>query len=136
MNINDILKLEIKKSNLKKLDFFINKQDESTLDFSRAVAYKAKMLYKLGDIKEAITLLLKSESQTRDSKKLVCYYTELINIYLDLSDASKAMKYIELKDKNLSLLDKAEHTKDLILFYTKFADKEKAIYYINDYLKV
>jgi len=134
MNINDILKLEIKKTNLKKIDFFINKQDETTLDFSRAVAYKAKMLYKLGDVKESITLLIKSESQTHDSNKLVCYYTELINIYLDLSDASKAMKYIELKDKNLSLLDKAEHTKDLILFYTKFADKEKAIYYINDYL--
>ncbi len=134
MNINDILNLDIKKTNLKKIDAFINKQDEQSIDYSRAVAYKAKMLYKLGDIKGSITLLLKSETRTLDSNKLVYYYTELIYIYLDLSDASKAMKYIELKDKNLSLLDKAEHTKDLILFYTKFVDKEKAIYYINEYL--
>ena len=134
MNINDILKLDIKKSNLKKIDTFINKQDDSSLDYTRAIAYKAKMLYKLGDIKEAITILLKCENSTLDSNRLVYYYTELINIYLDLSDASKAMKYIELKEKNLSLLDKAEHTKDLILFYTKFADKDKAIYYINEYL--
>ena len=134
MNINDILKLDIKKSNLKKIDAFINKQDDSSLDYTRAIAYKAKMLYKLGDIKEAITILLKCENSTLDSNRLVYYYTELINIYLDLSDASKAMKYIELKEKNLSLLDKAEHTKDLILFYTKFVDKDKAIYYINEYL--
>lgn len=63
MNINDILKLEIKKTNLKKIDFFINKQDETTLDFSRAVAYKAKMLYKLGDVKESITLLIKVKAK-------------------------------------------------------------------------
>lgn len=135
MNINDILNLEYKKTNLKKIDSFISKCDVLSLEYARALSYKARMLFNLENTKDAITLLLSQIRETSDSEQLVCYYSEMINIYLELSDFDKAMKYINLKDNNLSILNKAEHTKDLILFYNKLGDKENTIKYINLYLE-
>ena len=101
MTINDILKLDIQKKNLRKIESFINHATKDSFDYYKAVSYKALMFYKLSDVKEAITLLLTNLNETKNDDAIVSYSDSLIKIYLDLSDFEKANRYIELKDSHL-----------------------------------
>lgn len=135
MTINDILKLEIKKNNLRKIESFINQKDKDSTDYYKAVSYKALMSYKLDLVKEAITLLLTNLNDSKNDDAIISYCSSLIEIYLDLSDFEKALKYIELKEKHLKPIDMQKHTKDMILYYAKRRDIKNATRYINSYLE-
>jgi hypothetical protein len=134
MTINDILKLEIKKTNLRKIESFINQKEKDSIDYYKAVSYKALMSFKLDLVKEAITLLLTNLNDSKVDDAIVSYCSTLIEIYLDLSDFEKALKYIELKEKHLKPIDMQKHTKDMIMYYAKRRDIKNATLYINSYL--
>lgn len=134
MTLQEVLNLETSKKNLRKVDTYLSRLNEKTLDYAIVNAYKAKMLYDLANVKEAITILLKGiNNETRDSF-IVTYTTTLIDIYLDMDDFSKALKYIELKNSHLAPLDKAIHTLDMIKFYAKKKDINNALLNIRSYL--
>ncbi|MCR5787152.1 MAG: hypothetical protein K6G28_05570 [Acholeplasmatales bacterium] len=127
MTLQELLHLDCSKKNLRKIDTYLSRLNENTIEYATVNSFKGKMLYELGNVKEAITLLIQAlANESRDSF-VVLYCNPLIDIYLDLDDYAKACKYIELKNNHLAPLDKVSHTLDMIKLYAKKQDISNAL---------
>lgn len=133
MDIEEVLNLDISKKSLKKIESYLNKEDNFSLNYHKALAYKAYILYNTDSKSEAFNILL-THVNSEYNDKLIAYLDVLIDIYLELEDYAKVNKYIELKKDNLSALESYKHTFDLIKYYVKRNDVSKAKSYIYEIL--
>lgn len=134
MTLDEALALDISKKSLRKLDTYLN-HEQNTISYHKANAYKGLMLYKLGNLKEAFVCLLEALNKTCEPSIIITYCNPLIDIYLDLEDFSKAMKYIDLKSENLNPIELDKHTLDMIKYYVKRKDVINAKREIEVFLK-
>lgn len=129
MSLDILKKLEHNKETLKKLDKYIQTLNKDSNDYYQALCYKALIFHNLGQDEDALKLLLPLENKLWCLKKeeIITLCDILKDISFSLNRADDALKYINLKEKNLLLIDHDKYTKDLIEYYhfIKDYDNEK-----------
>lgn len=129
MTLDEVLALKIEKKSIKKIESYLAKEDNTSLSYYRALAFKASVLYFTDNKSEAFKILLDYVNKEIGQARI--YFIDvLIDIYLNQEDFAKTLKYIELKNELLSPLDSYKHTFDLIKYYVKRQDLENARKYI------
>lgn len=123
MQVLDILSLPLEKDSIKKIDRYMISINETTIEYYQALAYKALILNSLSKTNEALKLilpaldkLLKLEKTSLTKDKIVCLADTLKVIFLSLKRYDLALKYIELKEENLSLMAHEAYYKDMIIY--------------------
>lgn len=126
MNLEMIKKLEQSKETLKKLDKYIQTLNKDSNDYYQCICYKALIYHNLKQDEDALKLLLPLESKLWCLKKeeIITLCDILKDISYSLNRADDVLKYINLKEKNLLLIDHDKYTKDLIEYYHFIKDYE------------
>lgn len=137
MSINELYKLPHKKESIKKIDQFIASSGNDELCHHQAICLKSEILFELEKINEALKPLLQAETSFNSfsDEIIVLYSNALKDIFMSIEQYDKALKYIDIKHKHLSLMEMDSYIKDMILYHQAKGEKIAAKRYIIQYLE-
>lgn len=138
MGINEILKLDMVQSSIRKIDLFLVSSTKQSDEYLAALAYKALILHKIGKSNEALKLLFSQIPSFKElsSNGIISICDAIIDICLEVKKFDQVEKYIKIKSNYLSISKSVLHIKDNIKYYLaagmQSQAKEELIKYLSD----
>lgn len=138
MNLNEVLKLDMVQSSIRKIDLFLVSSIKQSDEYLAAIAYKCIILHKIGKSNEGLKLLFSQIPAFKEfsSNGIISICDAIIDICIDVKKYDQVEKYIQIKKNYLPVSKLVLHIKDNIKYYLAAGmqnqAKEELIKYLSD----
>ncbi len=138
MSLNEVLKLDMVQSSIRKIDLFLVSSIKQSDEYLAALAYKCIILHKIGKSNEALKLLFSQIPAFKEfgSNGIISICDAIIDICIDVKKYDQVEKYIQIKKNYLPVSKSVLHIKDNIKYYLSAGmqsqAKEELIKYLSD----
>lgn len=136
MIIDEVLKLEKNNSSIRKIDLFLGCQVKYSIEYFKALCYKASILHHLGKNNDALKLLYEVVPNFNEisSEGIIEVCDGIIDLCIDLKRFDQVYKYIKIKQKYLPISKSVLHVKDNIKYYMALKQYDNAKEALEKYL--
>ena len=136
LSLAELVKLPETLASIKKIDLFLGSTAKGSIEYIKALAYKANVLHKIGKTNDALKLLYSyvPTFNQLDSESVIDICDEIINICMDVKRYDQVVKYMSVKKNYLSISNLHLFLKDQIRLYLDMNDYSKAKTVLEKYL--
>lgn len=135
MTINDILKLDYSKENIKQIDKFLNHTDKLTFTYLEAICHKYKLLSEIklnNSLREIYQYVSNFNTMTDEEVVLIC--DTIMYLTLKANRLDEYEKYMLIKADRIKIRDNYSIYYDKYKYYLALKNYSEAIIQIKNYL--
>lgn len=135
MTINDILKLDYSKENIKQIDKFLNHNDKSSFPYLEAICHKYKLLAETklnNSLREIYQYVSNFNNMTDEEVVLIC--DTIMYLTLKANRLDEYEKYMLIKADRIKIRDNYSIYYDKYKYYLALKNYSEAIIQIKNYL--